>query len=138
MPNPNRVLTVEIAGQTWPLRFDVNAVAELETQVGTGFKRYIFQQQMDLAGARIMLWAGLLHAHPMITVREAGDLCQAWIDEGKKLEALCVKLFETMQLAGLIDVPTVPPPAAAPPPAASPVEVVEAVDVTQDLQTTSA
>ncbi len=56
------------------LRYDMNAIAELESQVGCSVKQLLTQPTLGLYHLRAMLWAGCLHEVPGLTVMQASTL----------------------------------------------------------------
>lgn len=75
------------------LRFDTNALAELEDALGQPVTAFD-QGNVGIKTLRAMIWAGLLHELPDLTVREAGKL----MDDGD-LQEISSKLTEALELA---------------------------------------
>lgn len=55
------------------LRYDTNALAELEDVMGKPITQ-LTETTVGVKALRAMLWAGLLHESPDLTIREAGEL----------------------------------------------------------------
>jgi hypothetical protein len=55
------------------LRFDTNALAELEDAMGKPITQ-LTDANVGIKALRAMLWAGLLHESPDLTIKEAGQL----------------------------------------------------------------
>lgn len=64
--------------QEYTLRFDMNALVELEDATGMPVPKLALSfgdpEQMSYKLLRSMFWAGLLHHHPDVTVEEAGRI----------------------------------------------------------------
>jgi hypothetical protein len=84
MSNKNRgEITVRL-DRVRTLRFDFNALAEFEDAMGVSMI-YAFQSfgdqgngpDVSMKAVRAMLWAGLLHEEPKLTLRRAGELLEA-------------------------------------------------------------
>lgn len=70
-----RYVPIEIGGKTRHLRYDMNALAAIEETLN------ISLDQLEAVANRIttlraLLWAGLLHEEPTLTLRDVG----AWVD----------------------------------------------------------
>lgn len=67
-----QMVDIEVGGFSRRLRFDFNAIAALEEATGK-----TISEIGDNPGAReirAMLWAGLLHELPKLTINQAGDM----------------------------------------------------------------
>jgi hypothetical protein len=73
-------VAIEIDGQTYTLRLDLNALAEFEAALSTPIQQVTFQEGLQrvergqLIAVRAILWAGLRRYHPKLSLMEAGDL----------------------------------------------------------------
>src|SRR5690606_12461338 len=83
------------------LRFDVNALADVEDAMGVGIGA-IFQQQVGIRMIRTLLWAGLKWEDPGLTQQRAGLLLQKYLEQGGDLGALVDKLLEALKASGLV------------------------------------
>lgn len=75
------------------LKFNMNALTELEDVLGmpiTGLS----DQKVGMKELRAMLWAGLLHDDPDLSLREAGDLIEL-----ENLQEISEKVTEAMTIA---------------------------------------
>ena len=83
------------------LRFDYNAIAELENTLGMT-PNQIFQQRAGLFTIRGLLWAGLRHEQPNLTQEAVGNMIQSFISEhGGELDQLSTKVGEAIKASGL-------------------------------------
>jgi hypothetical protein len=74
------------------LRFTTNALAELEDVLGHPVTK-MDQDNVGIKTLRAMLWAGLLHESPDLTIKEAGSL----MDDGN-MQEISSKLSEALEL----------------------------------------
>lgn len=66
----------EALGQSWTLRFGINAWCDLEDRTGLGVTELLeqFQSKPSFNLIRNCLWAGLQEASPDITLKDVGQL----------------------------------------------------------------
>jgi hypothetical protein len=101
------------------LRFDVNALAELEMALGGQSFSEVLSGEMGLATIRALLWAGLRHEDRGITLERAGLLMQKAIEGGTPLTDILAKVSEAVTACGIFPkaadqaVGENPPPATA-------------------------
>jgi hypothetical protein len=62
------------------LRYDLNALADFEQEVGMGFAQ-LMQMKALFATARALLWAGLKHEDRTLTIESVGNLMSIYIRE---------------------------------------------------------
>lgn len=60
-------ITVKLGGKERALAYDLNAFSAIEDEGGIG-------DGMSAKSIRLMLWAGLLHEDPELTIREVGAM----------------------------------------------------------------
>lgn len=64
--------------QVYTLRYTVNALCDLEDQLGAGIndilKEFQTEDTLRIRTIRTVLWAGLKDKHPDITIAQAGDI----------------------------------------------------------------
>lgn len=68
--------TLVLGGRERTLRFDLNALATLEDELGVNVLDGTVWQNMNVRTVRAMLWVGLLHEDESLTLHEVGS----WID----------------------------------------------------------
>lgn len=93
MANKHRGYVDIVLDKKRRLKFNMNALTELEDVLGipiTGLS----SQKVGMKELRAMLWAGLLHEEPELTLREAGDLMEV-----ENLNEISTKITEAMTLA---------------------------------------
>lgn len=77
MLRKNDGVTFEADGRAWTLRFDVNALCDLEDHTGIGVNNIgseLAAGNIKLGFVRACYWAGLRRSKPNITTAEAGEL----------------------------------------------------------------
>jgi len=98
------VPTVNLGGRLWHLRFDMNAIAELEGALRLTIKEIggrLMRGKMGAREVRALVWAGILHEAEDLGIRQVGS----WLDEAgflkdiPKRDALLVKVFEALVAA---------------------------------------
>lgn len=67
-----RYVTIEL-DKPRRLRFDLNALAEIEERLGVGIDK-LGDLDMKAKTARVMLWAGLIHEDQSITPEDVGGM----------------------------------------------------------------
>jgi len=86
--NPRGQVSLVVGAQRYTLRFDWNAIADAEEQLGKPFYE-LFQRLADgKFGAhelRVFLWAGLRKQHADVTLPQAGELLDE-LDFGETAE----------------------------------------------------
>jgi hypothetical protein len=118
------------------LRFDLNALADFEQEVGMGIAQ-LMQTKAIFATTRALLWAGLKHQDRGLTVDRIGDLIGTYIKQGGDLTLALQAAFQAAVEQGALGSPdkveetpqgNAPAPALTivPPPTPTPApEVVE-------------
>lgn len=88
------IVDVEVGGEQRRLRFDLNALAEIEDRLQLDGITEVFGrlEKGSIKTLRVLLWAGLLHEAPDLTEREVG----AWDVD---LTALAPLLAEALKLS---------------------------------------
>lgn len=97
-----RSVPVEFNGEQKQLRFDFNAMAELEDHLGKGLAAIFREDNIGFRTVRAFYWAGLRWKDRGLTVERAGQLLQQKIDEGESFEGLMVPIMKALQLSGFM------------------------------------
>lgn len=82
------------------LRFDANALADLEGVMGMGLSRIMSEEQIGVRAFRAMIWAGLKWEDRGLTLERAGRILMAYIERGGSLTDLGKRVNEAMKAAG--------------------------------------
>jgi len=99
--------TVELGGATRQLRYDLNALAEIEERLGITMAN-LASLQVSAKAIRTLVWAGLLHEAPTLIEHDVG----AWIT-GENIADVSERSMSA--LAESFGSPNGNPPAAAVP-----------------------
>lgn len=67
-------VAIECDGKTYPIVFDLNAIAELEDHYGSVEAAFEAVDSGSVKAIRKILWVGLLHHNDDITEREVGRM----------------------------------------------------------------
>ncbi|SHE66174.1 hypothetical protein SAMN05444392_102272 [Seinonella peptonophila] len=73
-------------------KYTFNALVELEDILGKGFGQ--MEGNFKMKDLRSIVWAGLIHESPDLTVEEAGDL----IDQAESIEAVAKAATEAIEM----------------------------------------
>lgn len=82
------------------LRYDFNAIADLETTLGHPIAT-LLTTQMGLSSIRGLLWCGLKAEDRRLTPQRTGELIQQYLTNGGTLEALLAKVREALDQSGV-------------------------------------
>jgi hypothetical protein len=86
------------------LRFDLNALADFEQEVGMGIAQ-LMQTKAIFATTRALLWAGLRHEDRGLTVDRMGDLIGTYIKQGGDLTQALQAAFKAAVDQGALGSP---------------------------------
>lgn len=84
------------------LRFDINALADVEGVLGGGLAAVFSEQQAGIRSLRALLWAGLKWEDPTLTLSRVGELIQDLSDQGEDLTQLGQTINQALRLSGLL------------------------------------
>lgn len=67
-----------IEGTPYVLRYTYNSLCEIESRAGVNFLVVMnrMNPQPSLSDVRLLLWGGLLHNQPDLTIEQAGDIIE--------------------------------------------------------------
>jgi hypothetical protein len=85
-------------------RFDINALADFEQEVGMGFGQ-LMQMKAVFAATRALLWAGLKHEDRTLTVQKTGTLMQGFLTAGGGIDELLGAAMMAAQEQGALGKP---------------------------------
>ena len=96
----SKVVTITLNdGVERTLKYDLNAMAELEDKYGSVDAAFEAVNANSIKAIRCVLWAGLIHAEPELTERQVGSMIDM---------AYLANLVDTMGEAFEADMPPVP------------------------------
>ena len=96
-----RATNIEIGGKNKRLRYDFNAVADIEVKSGKGLESLFSEQNIGLNSIRLLLWGGLKWEDPGLTIQRTGQMIQQFIEDGNELEDLMPYIEEAIDKSGL-------------------------------------
>lgn len=97
-----RFVSVELGGKERQLRFDFNAVADLEDHFGKGIASVMSEEQVGFRTIRALYWAGLKWRNHRLTVEKVGEWLQDELEAGSSFESLLNPIIEAMKAGGLL------------------------------------
>lgn len=83
------------------LRFDHNALSDADQALDHKLIHILNGSPIVLDTLRTLLWAGLKHEDPLMTVEKAGTLCDIWYQQGKSPIELAEKVSEALLASGV-------------------------------------
>ncbi len=107
-----RSVEIEIDGKVKRLRYDFNALADIEERAGAGIGSLFNESRIGFSTIRLLIWGGLKHEDRGLTLERAGQLVKQMIDEGYDFEQVAGLINEALQVSGLFpsdENPTSPP-----------------------------
>ena len=90
---------IRIGERELALRYTINSLCELEDRAGMPIDRLMDRQ---FSATRLLLWAGLRHGQPELTVRDAGDLIGEYLLAGGTLEEIVDLCADGLRAAALL------------------------------------
>ena len=98
-----RHVNFEVKGEGKRLRYDFNALADIEQIAGVGAEELFSQRRAGFNLIRLLIWGGLKADDPGITLQRAGLIIRNMIDEGKTMEDIGGLIREGLVSSGLVD-----------------------------------
>ena len=86
-----REYSFTVDDKVYILRYDFNAVCDIEEKAGFGIPELMSQKRVGFSTARIVIWGGLTTPTNKMTIYEVGDLLQKYIKAGNEFEELVQK-----------------------------------------------
>jgi hypothetical protein len=83
------------------LRFDLNALADFEQEVGMGFPM-LMQSRAIFAATRALAWAGLKWQDRTLSIQGVGDLIQQFVDKGGDMSEVLGACMKAAQDQGAL------------------------------------
>lgn len=93
----------EVKNNTKRLRYDFNALADIEQMAGVGAEELFSQKRAGFHLIRLLLWGGLRADDPGITVQRAGLIVSDMLKEGYTLEDIGALIQDGLIKSGLLD-----------------------------------
>jgi hypothetical protein len=96
-----RYVEFEAGDKSYRLRYDFNAIADLEQQSGSGVISLFSEEKVGFHTIRMLLWAGLKWDTKGLTTEKTGDIINDFVAEGNSLEELSNYITDALQESGL-------------------------------------
>lgn len=97
-----RYVEVQFGDQVKQLRFDFNAIADLEEKFGKGIAAILREEQVGFRALRLFYWAGLKHKDPGLTEQRVGQMLMKKVETGETIESLFAPVMEALKASGLL------------------------------------
>ena len=91
----------EVGGKVKRLRYDFNAIADVEEAAGMGIGKIFSEDIIGLHIIRLLVWAGLKHEDRGLTTQRAGLIIRDMINEGHSVESIMELVMRTLDKSGL-------------------------------------
>lgn len=92
----------EVDGKVKRLRYDFNALADLEEQAGAGVAKLFREDMIGFHTIRLLFWAGLRWEDHGLTMQRAGMIVKQLLEEGHTFEQLTDYVSRALMLSGLV------------------------------------
>src|SRR3990172_6239048 len=92
---------IEIDNKTRNLRYDMNAISDLEDRIKTSIFSLLGSERIGFGSTRQLLWAGLRHEDKGLTLEKAGDILQRYIEAGASLASVNGSIMKALEIAGV-------------------------------------
>ena len=91
----------EVKGKMKRLRYDFNAIADIEEISGMGIPKMFSVGMLGLNTLRLLMWGGLKHEDHGITIQRAGMIVGDMIEEGHDFDSVFMIAIEAMTKCGV-------------------------------------
>lgn len=96
----------EAGGKSYKLKYDFNAVADIEEKAGYGIGKLISEEMIGFHFIRLFVWGGLRHQDPGLTPQRAGMIIKQLLEEGKELEDVSQLINDGLVAGGIVKTET--------------------------------
>ena len=93
---------VTVRGEEKIMRFDFNAIADLEEYYGKGFAAIMAEEAVGFSTVRALYWAGLKWTMKGLTIAQAGVICKELIEDGAEITELFKAPMTALKNSGLM------------------------------------
>lgn len=94
-------IIIELGGKSRRLRYDFNAIADIEAEAKTGIQILLSEERIGFNTMRLLLWAGVKHEERGLTVSKVGDMLQELIQSGGDITSPMGKIMEALEASGV-------------------------------------
>lgn len=85
------------------LRYDFNALADLEEKAGQGVGSLFSEGRLGFNTIRLLVWAGCKWQNKNLTLEQAGQAIQDYVVSGNSMDALANTILDEIQKSGLFE-----------------------------------
>jgi hypothetical protein len=93
---------VELGGENKLLKYDFNAVADIEEYFGKGIGAIMTEENLGFRAIRALYWAGLKWKDRGLTMERVGHLIGKELQEGRSFQELILPIGKALQASKLI------------------------------------
>jgi hypothetical protein len=93
---------IELGGKSRKLRYDFNAIADIEQKAGLGIGAMFDETRVGLNSVRLLVWGGLKWQERGLTIERAGQFLQDYIRDGGTIEDIMNGIHKALEQSGLI------------------------------------
>lgn len=97
----------EVNGKTKRLKYDFNAIADVEELSGVGMAKLFSDEMVGFNTIRLLIWAGLKHEERGITTQRAGMIIKDMMESGYELDTIMELIMEALTKSGIFPKDTV-------------------------------
>ena len=91
----------EVNGKMKRLKYDFNAIADIEELSGMGIPKMFSAGMLGLNTLRLLMWGGLKHEDHGITTQRAGMIVGDMMEEGHDFDSVFMLALEAMTKCGV-------------------------------------
>jgi hypothetical protein len=96
-----RYVEIAIGGKIRKLRYDFNALADLEERAGSGIAALVASGNMGYNTIRLFLWAGLKWEDKGLTPARVGTWLQEFLEGGGEIATLMEYVTHALKVSGV-------------------------------------
>lgn len=93
---------IELGGKSRKLRYDFNAVADVEQKAGLGIGAMFDENRTGFHSIRLLIWGGLKWQDRGLTLERAGKLVNDYLQNGGTFEGLMDKVTQALERGGIV------------------------------------
>lgn len=97
-----RYIEVELAGQTRLLKFDYNAICDIEEKYGKGVAALFSESAAGLSTIRVLYWGALKWKDKGVTLERVGQMLAAELDAGRTVEDLTRDIMRCLKASRVL------------------------------------
>ncbi|MBP2653355.1 MAG: hypothetical protein H6Q73_924 [Firmicutes bacterium] len=96
---------IELGGKTRKLKFDYNALCEVEAKAGKSVIQLMSADNLGFGAVRALLYGGLIWQDRGLTMDRLGQMLSEYMSNGGSLGDLMAKISEALNASGLFGKP---------------------------------